>query len=81
MHYYLTEGLEGVDREGYHNVRSVKRAVDSRVEMVRSGKVDECHTPYLVFCPSHKTSLRISSMFATLITRYFDSSISTNHKP
>jgi len=51
MHYYLTEGLEGVEHEGYRDIRSVKRAVDSRVNMVRSGKADECGTPYLVFCP------------------------------
>ena len=52
MHYYLTEGLEGVERKGYRDIRTFKQAVDSRVEMVRSGKVDECPTtPYLFFCP------------------------------
>ena len=59
MHYYLTEGLEGVEHEEYLGIRSFKRAVDSRVDAVCSGKSDQCSTPYLLFRPVTQHQLEI----------------------
>jgi len=52
MNYYLTEGLEGVEHCEYRNIRSLKRAVDPRLDGFRSSKADENQTPkHLVFAP------------------------------
>ena len=47
MHYYLTEGLEGVKHHEFRDIQSFKGAVDA----LRSGNVDECFPPYLIFSP------------------------------
>lgn len=47
MHYYLTEGLEGVEHHEYRDILSFKRALDA----LRSGKADEYFSPYLIFSP------------------------------
>jgi len=51
MHYYLTEGLEGVEHYEYCDIRSFKGAVDSQAEAFCSGKADESPSPYLIFSP------------------------------
>jgi len=51
MDYYLTEGLEGIEHHKYHDIRTFKEAVDSRADLLRSGKADESLPPYLIFSP------------------------------
>jgi len=51
IHYYLTKGLEGVEREEYRGIGSFKRGVDSRLDALSSGKSNQCSTPYLFFGP------------------------------
>jgi len=51
MHYFLTEGLEGIDHHMYKDIRSFKTAVDTYYKALRSAKSDEHLTPYLIFSP------------------------------
>ena len=47
INYYLTEGLESVERQQYRNRQSFIRVIDSQVTKLRSGKAGQ----YLVFAP------------------------------
>ena len=47
MHYYLTEGLEGVEHQQYRGVRSFIRAIESQAKELRSGNAGQ----YAIFSP------------------------------
>ena len=53
MHYYLTEGLEGVEHHEYRDMHSFTKAIDLQASQLRSGNADESPSQYMVF--SHVT--------------------------
>lgn len=53
MHYYLTEGLEGVEHQEYGDMQSFTRAIDSQANQLYPGNADESPSQYMVF--SHVT--------------------------
>ncbi|KAG0133074.1 hypothetical protein HOY82DRAFT_669170 [Tuber indicum] len=68
MHYYLTEGLEGVEHHEYHDIRSFKGAVDSRSDAMCLGKADEFLPPYLILSPV--TPRQLANIDQVRKTRY-----------
>ena len=46
-HYYLTEGLEGIERQQYRSTRSFSKAIDKLKDEFRSG--NSSARQYLVF--------------------------------
>ncbi|RPA96288.1 hypothetical protein L873DRAFT_1744025 [Choiromyces venosus 120613-1] len=57
MHYYLTEGLEGVEHQEYRDMRSFTRAIDSQAAESGAGNADEYPCPYMVFSPVTRDQL------------------------
>lgn len=47
IHYYLTEGLEGIEHQQYREVKSFIRAIESQAKESRSGNAGQ----YAVFAP------------------------------
>lgn len=68
MHYYLTEGLQGVEHHEYCNVHSFTRAIDSQASKLHSDNADESLSQYMVF--SHVTQEELYKLEQVRNTHY-----------